>query len=283
MDIFIPVIILSVLGLLFGVGLGFASKKFEVKQDPKMEMIRSVLPGVNCGACGYPGCDGFATACAKGLAPANGCPVGGAPVAAKVSEILGVDAQENEKMVARVKCQGANGIASDKYEYKGVMDCKVANMVQGGPKTCSYGCMGFGTCVKACDFDAITIVNGIAQIDKDKCTSCKACISVCPKGIIELVPYKQQVFVDCYSKDKGKAVKDACHYGCISCGICEKTCPFDAIHVINGLAVIDYGKCKNCKLCAKKCPTGAIFPHLKEIEDRKKEEAQKAKEAQIMS
>lgn len=271
MEILIAVIVLSVLGLLFGVGLGIASKKFAVTIDPKVEMIRNALPGVNCGACGYPGCDGFATACAKGIAPANGCPVGGAPVAQAVSEILGVEAGSAQKMVARVKCQGSSAIALDKYEYHGVQDCKIANMVQQGPKMCSYGCLGLGTCVTVCAFDAIRIVNGIAEIDKEKCTGCKACTQICPKAVIEMVPYDQKVFVDCNSKDKGKKVKDSCMHGCIGCGICEKACPFDAIHIVNNLAVIDYDKCKNCKICAKKCPTGAIIPHLKETKKETEE------------
>jgi electron transport complex protein RnfB len=264
MGVLNSVIVLSVLGLLFGIGLGFASKKFAIKVDPKVEAIRNVLPGVNCGACGFPGCDGFAAACAKGQAPVNGCPVGGAPVASKVGEIMGSAAGDSRKMVARVKCQGTDAIALDKYKYFGVNDCKAANMVQGGPKTCSNGCLGLGTCVNVCEFGAIEIVNGIAKIDKDKCTGCKACIQACPKTVIELVPYDQKVFVDCNSKDRGKVVKDSCTLGCIGCGLCAKACPFDAITMINNLPVIDYDKCKNCKICAKKCPTGAITPHLKE-------------------
>ncbi|WDV44697.1 Fe-S cluster domain-containing protein [Clostridiaceae bacterium M8S5] len=269
-----PAITLGGLGILFGVGLGVASKKFAVEVDPKVEAIRSVLPGANCGACGYPGCDGFAAAVAAGKAPANGCPVGGASCAEKVAGIMGVNAQAGVKMVARVICNGTECNAKEKFEYAGVKDCKAASMVSGGSKACQYGCLGLGSCVNVCDFDAITIVDGIAHIDKEKCTACGKCLKACPKAVIELVPYNQEVFVDCNSKQFGKDVKTKCQVGCIGCQICVKACPFDAMTFEDKLAKIDYDKCTNCMVCAEKCPTGAIYAQL---DKRKKAEIEEDK------
>ncbi|MTI66704.1 MAG: Fe-S cluster domain-containing protein [Firmicutes bacterium] len=262
-----PIVSLGGLGLLFGSGLAVASRVFAVEVDPKVEQIRDALPGANCGACGYPGCDAFADGVAKGEAPANGCPVGGEEASSKIADIMGVDAGSSEKKVARVLCSGNNSKAKEKLEYTGIKDCKAAAMVQGGSKSCQFGCLGLGTCVDACNFDAIYIEDGIAKIDPEKCTSCGACLETCPKDVIGWVPYGQDVVVDCNSKDKGKEVKNGCSVGCIGCQLCVKACPFDAIEFEDNLAKINYDKCENCMLCAEKCPTNAIWANF---ENRKK-------------
>jgi Na+-translocating ferredoxin:NAD+ oxidoreductase subunit B len=258
---------LGALGLAFGVILAFASKVFHVVVDPKITQVREALPGANCGACGLPGCDALAKAIAAGDAPITACPVGGASTVEAISKIMGIEAYAGEKMVARVLCKGNYDRTNKKYIYQGIMDCKASAMIQGGDKACEYGCLGNGSCQAVCPFDAIHVVNGVAVVDPEKCTACGKCIAECPKHIIELVPYKQQVVVDCSNHLFGKAVKDDCKVGCIGCKICEKACPFDAIHVVDNIARIDYEKCTNCMVCAEKCPTKAITALL---EDRKK-------------
>lgn len=258
MAIFLSVAVLGLLGLVFGLILGVAAKIFAVKEDPKIGEVRALLPGANCGACGFPGCDAMAAAMASGKAPANGCPVANSEATQKISEVLGVVAEISEKKVAKVLCKGCESKATKKFEYDGILDCKAAALIQGGDKSCAQGCLGYGTCVKACAFDAITIVDGIAVIDKEKCTACGKCITECPKSVIEFVPYKNEIIVECKNTEFGKTVKDYCTVGCIGCKICEKNCPFDAIHVENNIARIDYEKCKQCLVCTVKCPTRAI-------------------------
>ena len=247
------------LGIIFGAILGFASKIFAVDEDPRVGMVQECLPGANCGGCGYPGCGGLAAAIVAGKAPVNACAPGGAKAAAAIAEVMGVVAEETEPMVAFVKCGGTCDKAQNKYEYDGIDDCIMASQLAGASsKACAYGCMGLGSCVKACKFDAIKIENGVAVVNPDLCVACGKCVSTCPKKIIDLVPKKKKVKVQCSSKDMGKAVMSVCSAGCIGCKICEKTCKFDAIHVIDNIAVIDYDKCKNCGMCANKCPKKVI-------------------------
>ena len=247
-------------GLILGLFLGVASEKFKVEVDEREAEVRAALPGSNCGACGFPGCDGCAKAIAKGQAPVNQCPVGGAPVAEKIAAIMGTGSVsvDNVKKVAHVHCQGDCDKAKQQAHYSGIADCNDLVVVPGGTeKTCPYSCCGYGSCVKACAFDAIHVINGVAVVDKEKCTACGACVKACPKSLIALVPYKKKHIVSCKNLLKGKQVKDACSIGCIACGICEKNCPFDAIHVLDNLAVMNE-KCTDCGICAQKCPTSAI-------------------------
>ncbi|HHQ5554513.1 TPA: RnfABCDGE type electron transport complex subunit B [Clostridioides difficile] len=258
MVILTAVLVLGIMGLIFGIVLDFASKKFAVEVDERVEAILGVLPGANCGGCGFPGCGGLANAIVEGNAPVNGCPVGGADVGAKVGEIMGISAEAGEKQVAKVICKGTCSSAKDKYEYEGISDCRAANVLNSGAKMCKFGCLGLGTCKDACKFDAISIVDGIAVIDEEKCVNCGKCKEVCPKNIIITKPESQEVVVECNSKEFGKAVKEKCTAGCIGCGMCVKACKFDAIIFEDKIAKIDPNKCVGCMQCVAKCPTKVI-------------------------
>ena len=258
--IILAAVVVGGTGLFIGVFLGIAGKKFAVKVDEREEAILGVLPGNNCGGCGYAGCSGLAAAIVKGEAEVSGCPVGGAPVAAKIGEIMGVAAGTQERQTAFVKCAGTCEKAILDYDYTGIQDCTMASMMQnGGAKGCNSGCLGFGSCVAACPFDAIHVVDGIAVVDKEACKACGKCIATCPKHLIELLPVSAKHIVQCSSKDKGKDVMKACSVGCIACHLCEKNCPSDAVHVVDNVAYIDQEKCTKCGLCAEKCPKKIIL------------------------
>ncbi len=253
-------LLVGVVGLLIGLFLGIAGIKFKVEVDEREERVLAALPGNNCGGCGYPGCSGLAAAIVKGEAKVNACPVGGEPVGKVVAAIMGVEAGDSIKMTAFVKCQGDCDKTHEIYEYSGNEDCSMMKFVPaGGPKSCDYGCLGYGNCVKACTFDAIHVVNGVAVVDKDKCKSCGACVNACPKNLIELVPYDSTIKVSCSSKAKGPVVNKACTVGCIGCGLCARNCPSQAIEINDFLAHIDYEKCIECGTCIEKCPKKAII------------------------
>lgn len=252
--------IVGAVGLFVGLFLGVAGIKFKVEVDEREEAILGVLPGNNCGGCGYAGCSGLAAAIAKGEAPTNACPVGGEKVGAQVAEIMGVEAGESTRMTAFVKCQGDKERTRVDYEYTGIEDCAMIAFVPGGgPKTCADGCVGFGSCVKACPFDAIHVVNGVAVVDKEACKACGKCVAACPKHLIELIPYDAKHMVACSSKEKGPAVMKACDVGCIACQLCKKNCPADAIVIEDFHAKIDQEKCTGCGTCKEKCPKKAII------------------------
>lgn len=259
MGIVVAAAVVGGVGLLLGLFLGVAGEKFKVEVDEKETLVRAELPGNNCGGCGFPGCDGLAAAIAKGEAPVNGCPVGGEEVAAKIGKIMGAEVGASKRMTAFVKCNGDCDKAKKAYEYDGVLDCVTASFMQnGGDKACTYGCLGYGSCKKACPFGAIEIVNGIAKVDEEKCKACGKCVVTCPRQLIELVPYESDMRVACSSKDKGVDVKKACAVGCIGCSMCQRDCPLDAIKVENFLAHIDYDRCVGCGLCERKCPGKCI-------------------------
>lgn len=249
----------GVLGLVLGIALGIVGKIFFVKVDERETAVRDCLPGNNCGGCGYPGCDGLAAAISNREAPVNGCPVANHEAHAKIAALMGEELVEKEKMVAFVKCSGTCDKTERKYNYYGLSDCrKIVHIPGQGDKMCEHGCLGYGSCVAECKFDAIHIIEGVAVVDREKCTSCGMCVAECPKHLIELVPYNSKTFVACNSKDKGKDVRVACKTGCIGCMICTKQCETGAITVENNVAHIDYSKCTGCGKCAEKCPQKVI-------------------------
>ncbi len=257
--ILLSVAALTGMGLLFGIGLAIAGEKFKVEVSQRFTDILAVLPGANCGGCGYAGCSAFAEAVDNGTAPPNGCPVGGHAVAEKVGEIMGIKVEAVERQAAYIKCGGGCSNSAFLYQYEGLNSCSaIMLLAAGGSKACAYGCLGGGSCIGACQFDAISMRDGIAVVDNEKCTACGACVKSCPRKLIELVPYAKIVRVACNSNDNGKTVRLNCKVGCIGCKICEKACGFDAVHVNDLLAKVDYDKCTKCGACVEKCPSKCI-------------------------
>ena len=255
----LAVVVLGIMGAIFGAVLGYAAKIFHVDVDPKQAAVRECLAGANCGGCGFPGCDGYAAAVAAGQAPTNKCVAGGAEAAAKVAAVMGVDAGEAVRMVAFVPCSGADGVAARRFTYSGPQNCQSA-MVFGGRdnKECRFACLGLGNCMRVCKFGAMHVENGVAKVDREKCVGCGACAEECPKKIIRLIPYAQTVMPACSSQEKGAVVMKQCDAGCIGCMKCQRECPSGAITVTNNLASIDTSKCTQCGHCAEICPRHII-------------------------
>lgn len=260
----LPAIIVAVIGLIAGIILTIASKLMFVPVDERVAAIREVLPGANCGACGFAGCDDYAAAFADDPETSTTlCPVGGSTCATQIAGIMGVDAGDVEEKVAMVMCNGNYGVTKEIMNASRIHTCKAAKQFYGGQWACPHGCLALGDCVRTCNYDAIRIENGVAKIDRVKCVGCGACTKVCPNKIIDMVNVKNRVFVACKSVAKGAVTRKICENGCIGCGKCVKTCKFDAIHVNNNVAEIDLAACKNCGLCEKECPTGAIIKRTK--------------------
>ena len=259
LDIILPLIILGALGILFGCLLGYASKKFAVEKDPLFVKIRGDLPGANCGACGYTGCDAYAEAVASGQAKPNRCCVGGQETADEIAKHMGVQAGTVERLISRVSCRGNCEAAPDRAEYYGIADCQEASVVAGGgAKACRYGCLGLGSCVKACQYGAIRVRDGVAETDPEKCTGCGACARACPRHLIHLIPEKEFIHLKCSNPERGRDVKQVCSTGCIGCGLCAKACPQQAITMENNLPVINREICLGCNVCVEKCPSGIL-------------------------
>lgn len=256
-EIIVPVVAFGVIGAVSGVLLTVASKVFEVKSDERLEALQEALPQINCGSCGFSGCNDYADAILGGAA-CNLCKPGGGECAKKLGEIMGVGDVEMEEKIAFVKCKGGCDVASHKYNYDGTQSCKAANKYYNGSKLCTSGCLGFGDCVAVCNEKGICIVDGVAVVNGDKCIACGRCVKACPNNLIVLRPKNQKVDVACSSTEMGKVTRTVCKTGCIGCRLCEKKCPSQAIRVENNVAVIDYSKCTNCGLCAESCKVGAI-------------------------
>lgn len=261
--ILITTLVITVIGVIVGYGLVYTSKKFHVEVDERETAVRQVLPGNNCGACGFAGCDAMAAAIAKGEAPVNGCPVGGAPVAEKIGAIMGADAGSVERKTAFVRCKGSCEYTGNQGNYIGVPDCRTAAMNGIRFTDCDYGCLGLGSCVKVCPEHAIRIENGVAVVDRRKCVACGLCAKTCPRGLIELIPESKRVIVQCSNKDKGPQVKKVCSAGCIGCMLCTRQCESGAITVADNLARVNYEACTQCGKCAEKCPVKVITPPAK--------------------
>ena len=272
MDIIIPslasVISITTIGILFGLILSVAKIKLRVDRDPRYAKIVDALPGANCGACGQPGCSGYAIKILEGETELTLCPVGGAELVEKLAAIMGVAAHSMDPTKVRVRCQGGTGVTKFKFTYDGPRSCIAAQQIMGGHKVCSYGCLGLGDCERVCPFDAIHVKEkGFPEVDWDKCTGCGKCVEECPRNILSLTDERFGVHVMCLNKEKAKTMKLGCSVGCIACNRCVKACKEvfrdneeieTAIEVIDFLAVIDYSKCINCGKCAEVCPQHVI-------------------------
>lgn len=259
-QIIIAVAIVAITGLVAGLGLAIASVVMAVPKDEKAEKIRECLPGANCGACGFSGCDGYAAALSKGETENTAlCAPGGNDAATAIANVLGVEAGKVEPTAAVVLCKGHRQNAEEKYIYQGVDSCKMAVQLYGGPKNCTYGCVGLGDCVAACPYDAIHICDGVARVNPIMCRACQMCVRTCPKGLIEMMPlHKTVAAVTCKNHDKGAQTRKDCKVGCIGCMKCVKTCEHGAVKVENFTAHVDYSKCIGCGKCHEACPTGSI-------------------------
>lgn len=258
MEILVPIVIVGVVGLIAGLGLSLASEFMAVPVDERQEKIREALPGANCGACGYSGCDGYAAAVAAGEAEPNKCAPGGAAAAAGIAAVLGVEVSTDPK-IAFIACNGTCESTGIKYGYDGLQSCSAAAVLHSGPLKCSYGCMGFGDCAAACPFGAITLKNGRPVICAELCVGCGRCAEVCPKGLIELIPKSTKIFVACSSGDKGAAAVKVCKASCIACKMCEKTCESGALKIVDNRPVIDRALCTECGKCVTACKRGVIY------------------------
>ncbi len=257
--ILLAVAVVAAIGFVCALLLTIASRVMHVDVDERQTAVRDALPGSNCGACGFTGCDGYAAALAAGETDkTNLCVPGADAVSRKISEILGVAFQDVVEQVAFVHCLGTCEAAQTKHHYEGIGSCAAANLLFNGDKACVHGCLGYGDCAAVCPHDAICIENGIAHVDTRLCVGCGMCAKACPNNLISMFSDLERVAVICRNTEKGALTRKQCSNGCIGCKKCEKNCPTGAVTVQNNLAVIDYDKCTACGLCAENCPVGCI-------------------------
>ncbi len=259
MAILIAAGVLLALGVIFGVILSLADKKFFVPTDERVQQVRCCLGGANCGACGFAGCDAFAESVVEGNAKIDGCPPGGSEAAQAIGKIMGIEAPIGEKKVAKAMCRGTCDHAKSRYEYDEYTSCSLAVTLAGGPKECRFSCVGLGDCVKVCSFGGIRIEDGVAKVDTSLCTACGMCVNVCPRDILQLVPdIPDCAVVLCRNGDVGKAARAVCDQACFACGKCTRVCEHNAIILQNGIATIDYEACVRCGKCVEACPAHCI-------------------------
>lgn len=257
---FAAVVTLGSIAFILALGLGIASRILAIEVDPRVEEVTRKLPGANCGGCGYAGCAGLAEAVVAGLASPSACKAASPIAIEEIALFLGLVIDQPEKCVARIFCCGSIEAAQPRFIYEGVKDCRAVSLIAGGQKACIYGCLGLGSCVKTCPFQAIQMgKDGLPLINEALCTGCGACVSECPRSIIQLIPVSQSYLIPCRSHQKGKSVREVCKVGCLGCGLCVKNCPQQAITMIEYLPVIDAAKCKGCGICAEKCPQKIIL------------------------
>ncbi len=270
-----PIAALGLIGLIFGLILATAAKIFAVETDPKIEEIKNIVPGANCGACGYAGCAKFAEAVVHGDVEPGGCIPGGEDVTNEIGRVLGIEVSGEASPIATVFCIGDIYKTTDRFIYDGVKDCAISERMYGGHKGCAYGCLGFGNCARVCPFDAIRMgTHGLPIIDVEKCTGCGLCVKECPRDLIQLLPPGNNGHLAlCTSQDRGKAVSKVCEVGCIACKACVKACPVDAIEMEGKLAVINLEKCDDCGDCFEACPPVTIHPRSAIPSEKEAEEA----------
>ena len=259
MDILIPILIFIGIGGFLGFGLAFLSEKLKVERDSRIDDVLRYLPGANCGGCGCAGCDGLAEKIVKGEASATACSPCSPENKQNIAKVMGRSLENNRKMVAVVHCNGGN-VCANKYAYQGYGDCQTAELIGGGAKACHVACLGLGSCVSTCTYNAVSIDKdtGVSVVNPQNCTSCGACVSACPKKVISRIPADAKIYVACSNTLKGKEVRAFCKNGCIACGRCEKECPVHAISISNNLAMIDYDKCTGCYKCVEVCPSHCV-------------------------
>jgi Na+-translocating ferredoxin:NAD+ oxidoreductase subunit B len=251
-------LLIGLIGLVCGAALALAARFLAVEEDPRIEQVLAILPGANCGGCALAGCADYARAIVLNDAPINLCSAGGQEVLDQLCAFLGRTAEARERQVAVVLCGGDRTQAPRAFAYNGVADCAAAQAVLGGDKVCAYGCLGYGSCARACPVGAIEIVNGLAKVHKDLCIGCGACVKTCPRSLITMAPASRTLHVLCRSRDKGPAVKKACAVGCIGCTRCAKLTDNEAIKMDGPLAVVDYSKPLDREDLVEKCPGHCI-------------------------
>ena len=253
---------LSVLGcltLFLALVLIVAYKKLQVFEDPRIDTLEQMLPHANCGSCGYPGCRPFAEALVSGKVLPGKCSVSSDEGRAAIAEFLGVGIGAEEKRVARLACGGGFNVALNRARYHGIQSCQAASLVSGGGKGCFWGCLGYGDCEAACDFNAITMNDyGLPDVNLDKCTACGDCVEVCPKDLFSLHPISHRLWVNCKNLEHGDAVLEVCQAACTACGKCAMDAPNNLITMINNLPIVDYSRNHQTQVPIQRCPTGAI-------------------------